>query len=108
MVGGKLGPSWYQNLKNVGSKMMSKKVMQNSCAGRDKYRQVSTGIDGYRGSRPLKNYQNPPILQYQGTNTRGMRDEECTGPPSMPCAKRDADVYIYIQKQLRRLQATST
>ena len=30
-------------------------------------------IAGVRGSRPLKNYQNPPILQYQTTTTRDQR-----------------------------------
>ena len=27
-LGGKLGPSWHQNLKNEGSKMMSKNMMK--------------------------------------------------------------------------------
>ena len=45
-LGLKLGPSWHQNSKNEGSKMMSKKAMQKPAAGRS-----ATG-----GFRPLKNY----------------------------------------------------
>ena len=32
-LGGKMGPSWHQNLKNGGPKTMSKNELQNLCAG---------------------------------------------------------------------------
>ena len=47
-LGGKLGPSWHQNLKHEGPKMMSKKVMnKNSC---DKFQRHPRNS----GSRPLR------------------------------------------------------
>ena len=39
-LGGKLDPSWYQNLENWGPKTMSKKMIEKQ--DRDKSRQIAT------------------------------------------------------------------
>ena len=42
-LGGKLGPSWHQNLKNGGPKTMSKKVKQKGHASQRRVTQVRGG-----------------------------------------------------------------